>query len=334
MFDFDELSGEENAEPQKDEGQKPAAASQPPEKLHTSSARLAPAKTQDAKDKIKVVLRHAINEWELTISLPESARFIDVKRALSKRFLQDADAPFPGQLVRKEGGVYSSYKDKAALGSVSEVLLAGFEPSSAPSAGEVLHVEELLADREAEDPRDRDGSERTLETFLALQKALRAGFSGAAFQDDLRQLRERCDRGELKKTKFLEQRQKLFLTVQSDVLPRFGYEGTSLGVYKMMGDMNPYVQEAEFIALANEINALLGIDYSPPDTWTTLSDNCQKLNDDKDLPSFKPEARRAKPDQRRSEFRPPLGLLGPAGVPSLLSGKPIRLPETILQGPH
>ena len=37
-------------------------------------------------------------------------------------------------------------------------------------------------------------------------------------------------------------RQQLFLTVQSEVLPKFGYEGTSLGVYKMMGDMKPYVQ--------------------------------------------------------------------------------------------
>ena len=38
-------------------------------------------------------------------------------------------------------------------------------------------------------------------------------------------------------------RQKLFLTVQSKVLPRYGYEGTSNGVYKMMGDMKPYIKD-------------------------------------------------------------------------------------------
>lgn len=36
--------------------------------------------------------------------------------------------------------------------------------------------------------------------------------------------------------------------------------------------------------LADKINALLGINYSPPETWDSLSDNCQKLNDEKDRP--------------------------------------------------
>ena len=238
-------------------------------------------------------------------------------------------------------------------------------------------------------------SPSSLESFVALQKALRSGFSEDKFQDNmvkeakawigatnrecaadrrccfwpssfacqdaLQDLKEKCERGELKKTQFLEQRQwacalnscvawaaclshfalrqKLFLTVQSQVLPKFGYEGTSLGVYKMMGDMKPYVQatckesplahyqphrppravltqnsklstlncpgkEPEFVVLADEINALLGIDYSPPDTWTALSDSCQKLNDDKDeVRRFAPEARRPKPEHRKNEFR-------------------------------
>ena len=43
---------------------------------------------------------------------------------------------------------------------------------------------------------------------------------------------------------FLFCRQKLFLTVQSEVLPRYGYEGSSNGVYKMMGDMKPYIKDS------------------------------------------------------------------------------------------
>lgn len=38
-------------------------------------------------------------------------------------------------------------------------------------------------------------------------------------------------------------RQKLFLKVQMRVLPRYGYEGSSSGVYKMMGDMRPFIKD-------------------------------------------------------------------------------------------
>ena len=71
----------------------------------------------------------------------------------------------------------------------------------------------------------------------------------------------------------------------------------------MMGDMKPFIkdwwgllaaethsacgvfafslQDPQFIELADEINSLLGINYSPSDSWESLSDNCQKLNDEK-----------------------------------------------------
>eukprot|EP00435_Cladocopium_sp_Y103_P027343 s4606_g6.t1 len=119
------------------------------------------------------------------------------------------------------------------------------------------------------------------------------------------------------------ERQKLFLTVQIEVLPRYGYEGSSNGVYKMMGDMKPYIKDPQFIELADEINCLLGINYSPSESWESLSDNCQKLNEEK----VGPGGRRGYPP----ELRPPMGLLGP--VPSLLNGKPLRLPDFILGNP-
>lgn len=41
-------------------------------------------------------------------------------------------------------------------------------------------------------------------------------------------------------------------------------------------------QDPQFIELADEINCLLGINYSPSESWESLSDNCQKLNEEKD----------------------------------------------------
>ncbi|CAE7602347.1 tycA [Symbiodinium sp. CCMP2456] len=326
MFDFDELSGEEEAEEAKTvKKDVTTVTTSATVKLASPSPQGTKLQNEGGQGLTEVLVRHAIHGWELAVSLPRDASFAHLKRALAKRFLEDAEASFSGQLVKKEGGSYCSYKDSMALGQLREVLLAGFEPKEAPSQGEKFLFEEIDTVRDSK-------PDRSLDSFIALQRALRSGFAEAKFQEQLYQLKEQCEKGELKKTKFLEQRQQLFLTVQSEVLPKFGYEGTSLGVYKMMGDMKPYVQEPDFVVLADEINALLGIDYSPPDTWTALSDSCQKLNDEKDVRRFAPEARRPKQDQRRHEFRPPLGLLGPVGVPSLMSGKPLRLPDSILQG--
>lgn len=230
--------------------------------------------------------------------------------------------------MHKEGGVYWPYKDKDAIGSTREVLLAGFD-GEPPENGLEIHV----AEEDLKDCQDLTEVVRpaSLDGFLILQKELKAGFADESFQEKLRQLQEQCERRELAKTKFLAERQKLFLTVQSEVLPRYGYEGSSNGVYKMMGDMKPYIKDPQFIELADEINCLLGINYSPSESWESLSDNCQKLNEEKVGPvgPVGPvgAGRRGYPH----ELRPPMGLLGP--VPSLLNGKPLRLPDFILGNP-
>eukprot|EP00913_Durusdinium_trenchii_P034313 g32105.t1 len=120
------------------------------------------------------------------------------------------------------GGVYRPYKDKDAVGSVREVLLAGFD-GEPPEEGLKIRL------GEKDSAHSCIASPSSLQDFLILQKELRAGFAEDTFQERLRKLQEQCERGELAKTKFLAERLKLFLTVQSKVLPRYGYEGTSNG---------------------------------------------------------------------------------------------------------
>merc|ERR1712217_922530 len=75
---------------------------------------------------------------------------------------------------------------------------------------------------------------------------------------------------------FTQERQNLFLTVQKRVLPKYGFEGTVSGVYKMMGAMGPFLKDPEFTKLANDINELIGLNM-PSKSWDNLSRSCQKL---------------------------------------------------------
>lgn len=311
MFDFDELSGEEEASEAKVDAKE--ANSQP---------RLLETMDEPVASEIQVTVSHAIHGWAIRVFLPEKSLFKHVKQAVAKFFEQDS-SDFQGQLMHKGGGVYRPYKDKDAVGSVREVLLAGFDGEPPEEGLEIRLGEKDIAEECIASPS-------SLQDFLILQKELRAGFAEDTFQEELRKLQEQCERGELAKTKFLAERQKLFLTVQSKVLPRYGYEGTSNGVYKMMGDMKPYIKDPQFVELADEINGLLGINYSPSNTWESLSDSCQKLNDEKVISRPRPSDRPRR-ERGYGELRPPMGLLGP--VPSLLNGKPLRLPDFILGNP-
>lgn len=107
----------------------------------------------------------------------------------------------------------------------------------------------------------------------ALQKELHEGFSTLAFQKRLQRLREQEG---ITHTEFLRLRQDLMLEVQSEILPKYGFEGTPAGVYKMFGAMAPFIKDKEFKRTAEEINALIGLD-SPADTWKNLTKTCYTI---------------------------------------------------------
>jgi len=90
------------------------------------------------------------------------------------------------------------------------------------------------------------------------------------------ELKREHEGGILGETEFLKRRKELLLTVQREVLPRYGFEGSLAGVFKMMGAMGSYVKDPEFMQWATRTNDLLGI-QSPPESWGNLSKECQKL---------------------------------------------------------
>eukprot|EP00913_Durusdinium_trenchii_P003563 g3295.t1 len=96
-----------------------------------------------------------------------------------------------------------------------------------------------------------------------LQRELRDRFAEPKFQDRLQEIERKADGpGELAR-----KRQELMLEVQSVVLPKYGFEGSRAGVYKMMAAMGPYVEQPEFTELAEEINCLLGLRSPPENGW-------------------------------------------------------------------
>lgn len=75
----------------------------------------------------------------------------------------------------------------------------------------------------------------TLENVLSLQADLMEGFGRPAFQKQLDDIAEKHRDNE---RKFHAERQKLFLTVQKVVLPKWGFAGTPKGVFEMMTAMS------------------------------------------------------------------------------------------------
>jgi len=95
----------------------------------------------------------------------------------------------------------------------------------------------------------------TLEQALSLQEDLMAGYGRTDFQQALDQIiREHPDKsGHL----FHKKRNDLFLTVQTVVLPRYGFEGTPKGVLQMMQAYGPHGSVPEVAWNNSELNKLI-----------------------------------------------------------------------------
>lgn len=110
----------------------------------------------------------------------------------------------------------------------------------------------------------------TLKQALALQRELLYGFSTESFLQDLAELRESTQ----SRIELFQGRQRLLLSVQRQVLPRYGFEGTRTGVLKMMGQMGSFIEDPEFAKFNIQINQLIGI-RSRPETWSALARCCE-----------------------------------------------------------
>lgn len=257
-------------------------------------------------ERVEVTVRHAIQGAEMKVVLPKHAKFKHIKKALAMCLGSD-DILTKAQLAKKVGGVYKAYKDHVQIGSVRQVLMVGVDLNGAGSDdGGAVPVEAALSEgemseEEVPEPEPpatpartqpnpsakraplRKGKGATSPSLtkkqaISLQRELYEGFKADTFLLDLKRLdyEHSMKHGSNTTPQHQQERQELFLQVQSKVLPKYGFEGTLAGVYTMMGGMGPYIKDPEFIKLATDINKILGI-AMPQDSWDNLAKSCQNL---------------------------------------------------------
>eukprot|EP00420_Gonyaulax_spinifera_P026224 CAMPEP_0197902488 /NCGR_PEP_ID=MMETSP1439-20131203/53576_1 /TAXON_ID=66791 /ORGANISM="Gonyaulax spinifera, Strain CCMP409" /LENGTH=286 /DNA_ID=CAMNT_0043523517 /DNA_START=59 /DNA_END=919 /DNA_ORIENTATION=+ len=96
----------------------------------------------------------------------------------------------------------------------------------------------------------------TLEQALSLQEELREGFSDPEFQRRLKDLKEA---GGWEPNELVdEERSRLFLTVQSFVLPKYGFEPNRKGVIDMLEAGAQFKNNEQYKANRDKLNSLLG----------------------------------------------------------------------------
>merc|ERR1712232_1308418 len=100
----------------------------------------------------------------------------------------------------------------------------------------------------------------TLQMALRLQADLRDGFAEEGFQRKRMELESKYPK---QNVEFVKERQKLVLTVQERVLPKYGFEGSQKGVFAMMSAFNEFNDDPEFQRHGNEIQWLLGLPVPP-----------------------------------------------------------------------
>jgi len=117
----------------------------------------------------------------------------------------------------------------------------------------------------------------TLRRALALLGELRSAFAEEAFRARLSALEFQRDcYGST--SEYLRDRNALFATVHSAVLPRHGFEGTRSGVYRMLSQMAGFAENEEFRSMATELNELLGVDLLPK-RWERVAKACKRHGD-------------------------------------------------------
>mmetsp|Transcript_96654 Transcript_96654/g.171915 ORF Transcript_96654/g.171915 Transcript_96654/m.171915 type:complete len:325 (-) Transcript_96654:139-1113(-) len=181
--------------------------------------------------------------------------------SLAKRWEVVGGSDKGGILVR-EGQSTSSkqLQDRLSTGAVVQQLAVHGErlnylrlSGTGPETGWVsltISGKELLVEK-----KPSADEMLTLEQALSLQEDLMAGYGRTDFQQALAQIIQ--EHPEKSGHLFHKKRNDLFLTVQSVVLPRYGFEGTPKGVMQMMQAYGPHGQVPEVAWNNSELNKLL-----------------------------------------------------------------------------
>ncbi|CAE7519936.1 CPK19 [Symbiodinium natans] len=190
---------------------------------------------------VEVLVRHAVQEdhpnEEALLTVKSNATMKSVKEALVAH-LGKPELLRSCRLVQPvgENGAFSSFKDTEKLNGRRALLVLGV-PSLRPAGEEV--PEEAPAEKASYEPRKPEGKavapeppKLSIDQALALQRDLLQGFSDPDFQQKRKELVAALRHTEPRK--FSMERQKLFLTVQKVVLPRYGFDGSPKGVFDML----------------------------------------------------------------------------------------------------
>lgn len=94
----------------------------------------------------------------------------------------------------------------------------------------------------------------TKERALGLQTELWQRLATPQFQDQL----EQCKEQGLEPLEFRKVRQRLVLDVQSEVLPKYGYQADASGVAEMMKEFDKFVDDPEVSANRDAIDQIIG----------------------------------------------------------------------------
>merc|ERR1712113_368543 len=135
-------------------------------------------------------------------------------------------------------GALASFAETEKLGSRRNLLLVGVDDLKPAADANPIPI-------------------LTREQAFSLQEELGKGFADDEFQRKLTELEKTHGR---QSNIFLRERQQLALTVQSSVLPKYGFEGNSKGVMNMMQSFRAFDTDDEFQSKGAVLGSLLRLD--------------------------------------------------------------------------
>lgn len=180
-------------------------------------------------------------DQQITVMVSKSSTVLDVKEALAKK-LKKPKIVKTMKLARKVGAGVAAFRDAEQLGGKRQFFVLGVDSLKEAKGSRLPELSATQA--------------------ISLQYELLEGFSEVEFQSALKALL--AEHGS-DSPEFRRQRAKLLLTVQSHVLPKYGFEGTFYGAIEMVQVITKWSGENDEVArIGNEINRLLGFAETPP----------------------------------------------------------------------
>lgn len=188
---------------------------------------------------IKVIIDQDLG-IETTLTVKRGTTVYDLKEMLAKSDPTGQTKPEDMGLGVNRDGKVTALNSRTVL-TDAHTLLESIEPGNeAPPEEEEVKPGPFTVDRAKQ-----------------LQKDLYAAFSAPEFKKKLEALF--AAHPTRSGGKFMQERQALYLSVQKDIIPKYGFEGNPKGVFHMMGSFGPFNSDPEVIRMGAAIEELLKV---------------------------------------------------------------------------